>query len=300
LTVGIKLSIIIGIQHAQDNLPDITRRLQPASHPQVEFLLCHTSADPDVEVLAGSEGHIRILRCPEGSLIPHLWRDGILAARGERVVTTTAHCIPSPSWVQALLAADLEKTAVLGGTIENDPKADAKACAIFLLRYAPFAPPETRRDVRDVAADNAVYRRPDLMCYPDLLQRGFWEPSFHSRFRGKSLRLELDPTLRVVHCNRYSARQFIGQRLAHGREFGLTRAAGRSLLQRLLLVLAVPGVFPILLMRILLAVRKKPSLRPQLAAAWFWLPVFALAWVVGETSGYLVSLGVNSSSHQHQ
>jgi hypothetical protein len=133
---AIKLSIVIGVQHAQDNLTDIMRTLLPRTHPLVEFLLCHTSADPDVPLLAGNEGHVRTLRCRQGSLIPHLWREGILAARGERVATTTAHCIPAPDWVQALMAADLEKIAALGGTIENDRRADAKACAIFLLRYA--------------------------------------------------------------------------------------------------------------------------------------------------------------------
>ena len=296
---AIKLSIVIGVQHAQDNLPDIMRALLPRTHPLVEFLLCHTSADPDVGVLAGSEGHIRTLLCRQGSLIPHLWREGILAARGERVATTTAHCIPASDWVQALMAADLEKTAAIGGTIENDRRADAKACAIFLLRYAAVAPPETRRDVRDVAADNAVYRRSDLLRHSDLFQRGFWEPSFHSRLRAENTRLQLDPNLRMIHRNCYSARQFMGQRLAHGREFGWTRASGRSFLQRLLLVLVAPGIFPVLFSRILLATRNKPALRRQLAVAWFWLPVFALVWTIGEASGYLAGLRILKSNALH-
>jgi hypothetical protein len=109
------------------------------------------------------------------------------------------------------------------------------------------------------------------------------------------LRLELNPAIRVVHRNRYSARQFIRQRLAHGREFGLTRARGRFFAQRLLLVLVAPAIFPILLGRILLAAWNKPALRAQLVVAWFWLPVFALAWVIGEASGYVLSFGSMTS-----
>jgi len=286
-----KLSIIVGVQHAQDNLPDIVRALRPGARPEMELIVCHTPADPDVPALLG-ENQIRIVCSPEGSLIPHLWRDGILAASGERIGTTTAHCIPAADWVDALLAADLGQTAVLAGTIENDPEADAKGRAIFLQRYAVFAPPQAKREVHNPAADNALYRRSDLLRHRDLLQRGFWEPSFHDRFRAEGLHLVLDPSLRVVHRNRYSARQYMGQRLAHGREFGLARASSRPLPQRLLLVLLAPGVFPLVLSRILRRALGKPALRKQLATAWFWLPVFLLAWVVGEASGYLASLRI--------
>jgi hypothetical protein len=291
VSAPVKLSIIVGVQHAQDNLPDIVRALRPGARPEMELIVCHTLADPDVPTLLG-ENQIRIVCSPDGSLIPHLWRDGILAASGERVGTTTAHCIPAADWVDALLAADLGQTAVLAGTIENDPEADAKGRAIFLQRYAVFAPPQAKRGVRNPAADNALYRRSDLLRHRDLLQRGFWEPSFHDRFRAEGLHLALDPSLRVVHRNRYSARQYMGQRLAHGREFGLARASSRPLPQRLLLVLLSPAVFPLVLSRILRRALGKPALRKQLATAWFWLPVFLLAWVVGEASGYLASLRV--------
>jgi hypothetical protein len=285
----IKLSIVVGVQHAQENVAQIVHAIEPALHPEVELLFCHTAADPDVPALVGAQGHVRVIPGPAGSLIPHLWRDGILAARGERVATTTAHCIPAVAWVDALIAADLDNAAV-GGTIENDPNADAKARAIFLLRYSAFAPPEVKRDVRELAADNAVYRRSDLLRHQDLLQLGFWEPSFHNRFRGEGIRLALDPILQVIHRNRYSAREFIAQRFAHGQEFGLTRARTQSFLQRLLLVLLAPGIFPVLMNRIVSASRRKPELRKQLKSAWIWLAIFTLAWAAGETSGYVASL----------
>jgi hypothetical protein len=286
---AVVLSIIVGVQHAQKNVAEIVRTVAPALHPQVELLFCHTAADPDVPVLVGSQGQIRLISGPAGSLIPHLWRDGILVARGERVATTTAHCIPTEGWVEALIAADLDNAAY-GGIIENDANADAKARAIFLLRYSAFAPPETKRDVRELAADNALYRRSDLLRHKDLLQWGFWEPSFHSRFHAEGIRLILDPTLRVVHRNRYSAREFIAQRFAHGQEFGLARARTQSFLRSLLLILLAPCIFAVLINRIVSASRRKSELRKQLKGAWIWLAVFTLAWTVGETSGYVTSI----------
>jgi hypothetical protein len=288
---AVVLSIIVAVHHAQENVAEIMRALSPTLHPQVELLFCHTAADPDVPALVGSQRQIRPISGAARCLIPHLWRDGILAACGERIATTTAHCIPTKGWVEALLSADLVNAAC-GGTIENDPNADAKARAIFLLRYSAFAPPETKRDVRGLAADNAVYCRSDLLRHKDLLQWGFWEPSFHSRFHGEGVRLILDPTLRVVHHNRYTAREIIAQRFAHGREFGLARARTQSFLRSLLLTFLAPCIFVVLISRIVNACQRKSELREQLKGAWIWLAVFTLAWCIGETFGYATSVRV--------
>jgi hypothetical protein len=143
-----------------------------------------------------------------------------------------------------------------------------------------------------LAADNALYRRADLQRHSDLLQRGFWEPSFHNRFHAEGLRMVLDPSLRVIRRSRYSARQYMRQRLAHGREFGLTRAMAYRPRERLLLLLLTPAVFLLMLSRILWRALSKPALRKQLTTAWVWLPVFLLAWVAGEASGYQASLWI--------
>lgn len=286
---AVTLSIVVAVQHAQQNVAEIVRAVAPSVHPQVELLFCHTPADPDLPELVGSQSEIRLISGPAGSLIPHLWRDGILAAKGERVATTTAHCIPTQDWVEALITADL-KNAAYGGIIENDSNADAKGRAIFLLRYSAFAPPEIKREVRELAADNALYRRSDLLRHKDLLQLGFWEPSFHSRFHVEGIRLILDPALRVIHRNRYSARELVAQRFAHGQEFGLARSRTQSVLRTLLLIFLAPCIFVVLINRIVSAARQKSELRKQLKGAWIWLAVFTLAWTVGETLGYASSI----------
>jgi hypothetical protein len=284
------------VQHAQANIPEITHALRPTAHPEVEFIFCYTGTEADVATLIGNEGNVRTVLSPEGSLIPHLWRDGIMAARGERICTTTAHCVPPPDWVDALLAADLGQTVALGGTIENDSNSDAIGRAIFLQRYATFSPPQPKHEVYDLAADNALYRRSNLLRHQDLLRRGFWEPSFHNRFRAEGLRMAIDPSLRVIHQNRYTAREYMRQRLAHGREFGLTRAMAYGRPGRLLLLLLAPAVFPLMLSRILWRALRKPVLRKQLSSAWFWLPAFVLAWVAGEADGYQASLRIRKAS----
>jgi hypothetical protein len=290
------LSIVIAVQHAQGNLPDIIAALRPAAYPDVEFIFCHTPADPWTSALVGVGENIRVLHSQPGSLIPTLWRDGIVAALGEKVATTTAHCIPEADWVERLASANLKEVVGVGGTIGNASQSDAKGWAILMLRYSAFSLPQAPREVNEIAADNALYRRRDILRHADLLARGFWEPSFHARFRAEGLRLCLDPALRVTHRNRYTAAQFAIQRLAHGYEFGFSRGSALPMSKRLRLTLLSPGVPVVLLRRIMAAIRDKPVVHARLPRAFFWLTAFLLSWSAGEAIGYIATLF--SSSHE--
>ncbi len=287
---GRSLSVVIAVQLAQQNLPEIMRRLACERHPEVEFLVCHADTDPDVPRLLVNQGNIRVLPGLPGSLIPQLWRDGILAAQHASVAITTAHCIPDENWLQCLLQADLQGVAGIGGVFENQADSDAKGWAIFLLRYIAYAPPQAARRVEEIAADNALYRRADIVQHQDLLRQGFWEPSFHARFRAAGLTLALDPEMRVIHHNRYGARQFFGQRFAHGREFGLARAARLPWFKRIVLVILSPLLPLVFLRKIVIAARGQPQHRRQLRRAFPWLLFFLLGWGLGEARGYLESL----------
>ena len=282
-----RLSVIIAVQYAQDNLLEILRMLDPARHLDVEFLFCSTDADPDTAERVGGYDNTCMLSASTGSLIPHLWRDGIMAAQAEKVALATAHCIPAKDWVDQLLASDMTSHPGIGGVIENADSSSARDWAVYLLRYISFSPPQKKRQVIEIAADNAIYRRADIIQHADLLKKGFWEPSFHARFRKAGLTLELDPGIRVVHCNQYSTGQFFGQRLAHGREFGLARAREISSVKRLLLIFLSPLLPILFLKKIVSAVMRHGKYKSKLLTASPWLLLFLFAWGLGEAQGYL-------------
>lgn len=284
------LSVIVAVQHARQNLPEIVRALDCAAHPEVEFLFCYTDADPDVPALLANEASIRLVRGAPGSLIPHLWRDGIMAARGEYVALTTAHCIPDGDWLDNLQQVNWDELAGIGGVIQNHAESNACDWAVYLLRYISFAPPQAARRVEEIAADNAVYRRALIQQEADLLQQGFWEPSFHARFRAQGFGLSLQPTLRVIHHNRYSAGEFFRQRFEHGRAFGLARANSLPLVRRMLLVALSPLLPLVFLRKIVAAARQNPNTRSQLPSALPWLLFFLLGWGLGEARAYLESM----------
>lgn len=288
-----KLSVVIAVQYAQGNIPEILEKLNPAGHPDVEFLFISTEADPaTAEMVASIDTryeNTRVISGSVGSLIPHLWRDGIMVAQADIVALGTAHCIPVNDWVAQLLAAEMTSHPGIGGVIENDSASSARDWAVYLLRYISFAPPQKSRQVAEIAADNAVYRRADIMQQMDLLQKGFWEPSFHARFRKAGLTLALNPELRVIHRNLYSSRQFFVQRLSHGKAFGLARAREISVVKRLLLIALSPLLPVVFLRKIMAAVIHHGKYKSKLFLALPWLLLFLLAWGLGEAQGYLAA-----------
>ncbi len=282
------LSIVVAVKDADANLPAIVALLGPAASDNVEVIFVVAGAP--APILTPADAPWRVVAADRAALIPHLWRDGVEATFGKAVAMTTAHAIPASDWVTALLSADLETYAGVGGTIDLDPTCSPVHRAIYALRYLDVSPPQTAGDVEEIAADNAVYRRADILAQPDLLAEGFWEPSFHRRFRAAGERLRLDPRIAVVYRGCERPADFARQRFAHGRAYGFDRASIASPVKRMLfpvMGLAVPAV---LLARILRRMRSKSRIGRDGLRTLPWLLWFTLGWGSGEFSGYVDAL----------
>lgn len=289
MTSAPRLSLVIALQGAQANMAEILAALPSDAGGAVEVLLCHAANDPLPPHLP-QRPDLRAVVGPPDALIPELWRDGILAARGGWVGTLTAHCPPAPGWVERALTLTEGPHVAYGGLIVEEPGHDRVARAIHLLRYANAAVATAPRLVRDLSADNALYRRDAIMACPDLMAEGFWEPGFHARFLARGETMELRPDLVVVHRNRYSAGAFLRQRRRHGRVFGRHRARAASGGRRALMLLASPLAFPIFACKRTRLIVAEPSLRVTLSGAAPWLYAFMAAWCWGEARGYADAL----------
>lgn len=287
--LGPSLSVVIGMQYAMANLPAILAALRPGLiSGQAEVLLCHAADDP---LAVADQPGLRVVTGAADALIPALWRDGILAARSNAVALLSGHCVPDAGWLDRALTLDLDRCAGYGGLIVNDPASDAVGAAIHLLRYHGFASAPTARPVREIAADNAVYRRVAIMACTDLLANGFWEPAYHARFRARGLGLELRPDLIVTHVNRYTPRQFMRQRRWHGRSFGLSRAMAAPAPRRWVMLLGgTVAAFPVFAVKLTRLIRRDPVLRPDLGRAAPWFYLFLANWSLGEVWGYATAV----------
>lgn len=282
-----ELTVIIAEEMALANLPEIFKRLKPERYPDVEFLLCSGSS---MSLLVGvpDEDNVRIVQTSRGSRIPLLWRDGIRAARAEKVALTTAHCIPSETWLDQLLTYSLDGNQVaFGGAIANIENDNSIGRMVYLLRYVRFTNVKENGSTDDIAADNAIYRKADILEHDDLLEVGFWEPSFHRRFLNEGKVIQFDNTLLMVHKNCYSARQFICQRYSHGVEFGKARRKLLSPFRRMAMIGLSPLIPVIFIMKIMATARCDKKFSFGFNRDILWLLVFVLAWSAGETIGYI-------------
>ena len=277
-----ELSIVVAVKDGFDNLPALLAAV--SRNEQTEVLLsCAGPAPPDAAELAMS--------FPVETLVPTLWSEGIKRARGRKVALTTTQFVPDENWLSRLNAGDIDRWAGIGGAIDNDPRAPARNWAIFFLRYSAFAPPLQAGETQEIAADNAVYDRLEIMKHPDLLAEGFWEPSFHRRFHADGRKLSLDPNMIVIHHGTVSGESFAEQRYLHGRAYGIERAERGDSMRNLLLLASTPLVAPLLLARIISRVAQRPAYRGKLVASFPWLVRFTLAWASGEAGGYASTLG---------
>ena len=278
------LSIVIAVKDGADNVPTLLEALKDRGDA-TELILC-CAGQP-----VATDNAVTVHSFSDEVLVPKLWSEGILRARGSRVALTTAQFIPVADWMEHLHSADLDRWVGVGGAIDNDRGASAKNWAIFFLRYSAFAPPLSAGETDEIAADNAVYDRAAILEHPDLLLRdGFWEPSFHRRFRAAGKKLALDPEMIVVHHGTVSAQSFARQRYLHGRVYGIERAQRARPGRNLLLLLSSPLVTPLLLARIIRRIATRRRYRGRLIPAFPWLLRFTFAWAMGEAGGYASTL----------
>lgn len=289
------LSIILAVKDGKGNLPAIFEVLNAA--PEGIELLLYVAGDAGP--LPPARFPVTTIAAPESTLIPPLWADGIRMAHARRVALTTSQCIPAPDWAQLMRAADIDRWAGVGGAIENDPGASAANWAIFFLRYSHFAPPLKAGESEEIAADNAVYDRDACLAQDDLMADGFWEPSFHRRFREAGRAVALDPALLVVHHGLVPSASFAEQRRAHGFAYGLERGQRAGKGRALVLLAMSPLVLPLILMRISRRVGDRPHYKAKLLPSLPWLIRFAFAWASGEALGYLAALTGRKAAAHH-
>jgi hypothetical protein len=225
-----------------------------------------------------------------GALTPELWRDGILAASGERIALSIVHCRPGPRWVDALLGADLTQYCGVGGRLMNDPGSDAVGWAIFIMRYLRYALPQQRHETYDIPGDNAVYDRASLLQHRGAFAHGFWEPEVHRLLRAEGRRLLFDPDLRTTYYNGYRVQEFAGQRHRHGVQFGFDRARQMPAPKRWAYLAASPAIPLVFGARIVRGAWRSPDAQPHLLRALPYLGLFLCAWALGEAQGILRAL----------
>jgi hypothetical protein len=294
VTTALPLSIVVAITEADARragaqVPGwFVALLREAASVGAELLIVGEKALVPTELLAHAEAvrvAARILNASEAELTPELWGRGLLAARGDVVAFTINQCTVQDGWARALLTGIANGDAGVGGPIQLASDATTTARAIFFLRYSAFlgAPDAARRVVKDIAGDNAAYRRESLMRYGSYAH-GFWEVEAHHHLHADGETIAMIPGAAASFGGAPDALRFMRKRFAHGRHYGSwrVRLGGRTRWQMLLSAPLVPFV---LLVRTARRASRFPGALSTLLGSAAPFLVIASAWAAGEVAG---------------
>lgn len=281
--VSPRLSVVLACDGALDRIGDRVEAIARACRGRTAELIVARSRDMSV-ALPDATIPARVATA-DSALVPVLWGAGIAAARGAVVALTTTQFRVREDWARRLLAPFDDAGVVgAGGSMAVADDAGALTRAVFLIRYSehmarPGAPPP-----RDIAGDNAAYRREAVLDVCPDVARGFWEVDAHRLMRARGGRIAHVPEAVAEFHPDLSMAEMLANRFVHGSHFGAYRVSALRW-PRWRAVAVTPFVPLVLIARILGRVRRAGGPVPStLALLPAMVPLLA-AWAAGEARG---------------
>jgi hypothetical protein len=298
---GRTLAVVLASIDAATTVRESLDRWLGALGGRGDLIVVDSSRDATAETVAAHFPEVRLLRRPPGCLAPELWRDGLDATGAAVVAFSTVQMVPAENWLDVMLEGlDATGAAAVGGPIlPPEAAAGARARAWYLLRYVGYLRPLVAPERLEPPGDNAVYRRDRLDGLEAFWANGFWEVDIHRALRARGERLAMaEGAVRLLGTGTGPFGRLIGQRHAHARQYGASRARHLGRGARWARIAAVPIVPVVLLRRITAALRTRHEpLYPWLPALPYLLPLLA-AWALGEARG--LAGGVPGKRHTGQ
>jgi hypothetical protein len=283
-TGGLALSVVVACDGMLPALTDRLRAIEQAcAGIRAEIIVVH----PKEDEIAFPRGDSLSMASVGASsrLVPVLWGAGIAVARGAVVALTTTQFRVSANWATRLLEAFADSSVVgAGGTMALADGASMFTRAVFLVRYSEHMALPSTPAPREIAGDNAAYRRDAVLRVACDVARGFWEVDVHRLMRAEGGRIVRAPAAVAVFAPAFTAAEMLRNRYVHGSHFGAyrVRALGWPRWRAIAVTPLVPAV---LLARIVGRLRRAGQ---SLTAVAVLLPAMVpllIAWALGEARG---------------
>ncbi len=282
--MDVNVSIVIPVRQASATIEStLLAAISQAREAGGEVIAAVWRQDPCCEIvqsIAKREGTLRVAVAQEPCGIPQLRRDGVRAARGQRVIITEDHCLFPPGWVARHLSGESD---VRGGGVANGRRTYT-GWAQYFTRYSAFLPPMPQGSTKHLPGNSASYPR-SLLDSPSL-DAGFWEAEFNRELIEKGVAFFSDPALTVEQRQQRGVLEFAAVRYQHGRCFGGRRSGSKAGF-----LLRSPLIPAVLLWRNARAVLAKKSYAGTFMLTLPLIALYVLAWSTGEIAGYLFGPG---------
>lgn len=278
------LSVVVPSVNGWGDLEGCLRALAAQEGARVEVLVADRVGAAVREPLRRIFPGVVLLEAERNATIPALRRRAFRAARADVVGVIEDHVLVPPDWARRMLALHAEGHQVVGGAVENAATTTLVDWSAFLCEYHHcLAPP--RGNAAWVTGNNVTYRRALLERFGDVLSDDRWENHLHDAIRDAGIPLESRPELVVGHKKHYTVGEYVGQRFLYSRSYAGARLAGAPAWRRAVYGAAAAALPPLLLWRIVKAVRTSGRFAPELVRSLPLLVVYVVSWAAGETAG---------------
>jgi hypothetical protein len=257
--------------------------------PPFEIVVAHSPSLPGIPDALRPFAAVRAVSEPGRHTPIDLAALGLREARGETVLLTEDHCVPSAGWVRVLSGALSDDRAAVGGTIEPAPLLSPLGWAFYFVDFFRYMKPVREGPAPSISSCNAAYRRADLAAIRGQWERGFHETAVHEALRRPDKPLWQIRDATVEMGRNVSFAPAIRERYQLGRLFGARRLEFVSPAKRLLYGLAAPALPFLLAARYLDKAQQRREILGRLARCLPQLMLLTLAWSWGEWLGYLTA-----------
>lgn len=282
-----RLSIIVASKNGRQTIDDCLLSIEKQKDNSIEIIVVDQSDDGTSKFVENRFPDVRLIKFPRPALIPELWSAGIAASSGEIIAITIAQFIPADNWITSIIETLKPPYSAVGGAIENSDTAFLRDWALYFCRYSNYMLPFAKREVNDMAGDNAAYNRDALEPYKETFEKGFWENMVNAAMVKDGLKILLTPDIVAVHKKSFGVIPFSVQRFSHGYHYGKDRLPDLLIIKRFIYILISPLIPLVHFKRILQRVLQRNRHKVKLALSSPMLFLFIMCWSLGELCGYI-------------
>jgi glycosyltransferase involved in cell wall biosynthesis len=272
---------------------------QETNRPPDEVIVVTRHSEIDQARLRRLYPEVILLSAPRHTPITALRSLGLKHARGNVVVVTEDHCVPSADWLGAVERRMGEGYDIVGGPIENACTSRLRDWAAFLTEYA-FAvlPDASAQEAKTnpasrIACNNVAYRRAFISGLCRTLESGQWESFYRSQLDEREVKMTYEPKMMLYHRRPFDFWYFVTQRYHFCRSFAAMRCQMISATQKLKYGVGSALLPPLLLLRGLRTIAGKRRLIGRYLTCLPLIATYFTAGAVGEMTGYFLGGGTS-------
>ncbi len=294
----IDFSILIGRVSTEDSdriLETLTVLRKQKGENSYQVVIVDRLHDAITNRIEGDFPEARLIRCTIDATLPAMRAEALAAAKGNYVIVTEDHCVPSDDWLEQFrraIDAAPENTIAVGGCVENGVSDTALDWATFFCEYSGALAPVAEGVADGVPGMNVAYRRTAFENVDEaILKKGFWETTLHPLLKQKGLKFFSSNAIVLNHCKKFSLGLFCRQRYVYSQYYAGIRFSRDATAKRLSAAIGTLALPPVLLWRMTGHIIRKNRLQKEFVRALPYLVLFSLIWAAGEIAGYLKGPG---------